>query len=182
MILDDEQLLTEVLEVREGGKYTDGADDAGGPTRWGITQATLAADRGRPVSPADVAALTEDEARSIYRRRYILEPGFGKIYDDQVRGLLVDCAILHGPGTAARFLQRAVGVPDDGVIGGVTIAALRALNPTKVWDLVFAERIAYTGRIITENLTDADRDGKADNAEHAKGWFNRFADILRSRR
>ena len=181
MIIDDEQLLTEVLEVREGGAYTNNPADAGGPTRWGITLATLAADRGRPTVAADVQALTEDEARSIYRRRYVLEPGFTKISDAQVRGLLVDCAILHGPRTSVRFLQRAVGVMDDGVFGDHTLEALRALNPPQLWDRIFAERLAFVGRIITGNLVDADHDGVPDNAEYAKGWLNRFAAILRDR-
>lgn len=181
MILSDEALLTAILEQREGGTYTDNGADRGGPTRWGITLATLAADRGRPTTAADVAALTEDEARSIYRRRYVLEPGLAKVADPQVRGLLVDCAILHGPKNAVRFLQRAVGVMDDGVFGDRTLAALRLLNPPQLWDRIFAERIAFVGRIITDNLTDVDHDGIPDNTEFAKGWFNRFADILRSR-
>ncbi len=181
MILSDEALLTAILEQREGGTYTNNPADAGGPTRWGITLATLAADRVRPTSAADVAALTEDEARSIYRRRYILKPGFARIADDQVRWLLVDSAVLHGPKNAVRFLQRAVGVMDDGVFGDRTFEALRLLNPSQLWDWILAERIAFTGRIITDNLTDADHDGIPDNTEFAKGWFNRFADILRSR-
>ena len=36
----------------------------------GITQGTLAAWRGRPVSIEEVRALTEEEAREIYRANY----------------------------------------------------------------------------------------------------------------
>ena len=172
MILDDEQLLTEILEVRESGTYTNDPADPGGPTRWGITQETLAADRGRAVTPADVAALTEDEARSIYRRRYILAPGFGKIGDSLVRGLLIDTGILHGPETAVQFLQRAVGVADDGNLGPVTLAAYFRQGTAKTFDRVLAERIASDGRQITHQPV---------KATFAEGWANRIAGILRDR-
>lgn len=36
-----------------------------------------------------------------------------------------DAAVNHGLGNASRMLQRAVGVVDDGVIGNMTIAAIK---------------------------------------------------------
>ena len=40
--------LIDTIVANEGG-YVDNAGDAGGPTRYGITIATLSAFRGRPV-------------------------------------------------------------------------------------------------------------------------------------
>lgn len=44
--------------------------DPGGATNWGITLATLAAHRGRAVGVEGVRALSRDEARAIYRKKY----------------------------------------------------------------------------------------------------------------
>jgi lysozyme family protein len=178
-MMTDTQILDDVLEREGGGTYTDRADDAGGPTRWGITQQTLAGVRGRPVTAGDVASLTREEALDIYRHQYIGAPGLGRVLDDSLRALLVDCAVLHGPKNAVRFLQRALRVTDDGVFGDLTTAALWRLDRRRLLWLVFAERVMFIGRCVTDNLTDADRDGIPDNAEFAKGWLARVGAMMK---
>ena len=37
----------------------------------------------------------------------------------------------------------------------------------------------FLGRLISKDLTDADRDGIPDNAEFAAGWFNRLGELMR---
>jgi lysozyme family protein len=75
-----------------------------------------------------VRALTEDEAREIYRAQYwnVLR------CDDLPRGLdlmVFDFGVNAGPGAAAHLLQRALGVRDDGAVGPITLAAARATDP-----------------------------------------------------
>jgi hypothetical protein len=41
-----------------------------------------------------------------------------------------------------------------------------------------SERLRLYGRLISGSLTDADRDGVPDNAEHAAGWISRAAGLL----
>ncbi len=176
-MITDEQIIDAILE-REGG-YTNRADDPGGPTNHGITQQRLAEWRCRPVTADEVRGLSVEEARTIYRHAYIQGPGLGKIQDDSLRALLVDCAVLHGPRNAVRFLQRALGVADDGAFGDVTMGALWRLDRKRLLWLVFAERVMFLGRIITDNLTDADRDGVPDNTEFAKGWLARVAAMMK---
>ena len=53
MITPRLQTLIAELIQREGG-YVDDPDDRGGPTKYGITLATLQAWRHTPVSAADV--------------------------------------------------------------------------------------------------------------------------------
>lgn len=175
--MTDEDILTDVLR-REGG-YVDRPEDRGGPTNHGITLATLSGWRGRPATAADVAALTEDEAREIYRHRYIGEPGFGAIPDARLRALLVDSGVHSGPKNAIRFLQRSLGVKDDGVLGPQTRQAIWTVQPSRLWLLVFAERMEFLGRLISKDLTDADQDGIPDNCEFAAGWLNRLGELLR---
>lgn len=129
-----DQILTE-----EGSAYTDNPADSGGPTKYGITQAALAAWRGRAVTAADVQALTEDEARKIYLDTYYSRPGFASVAtcSPAIAAKLTDAGVNVGTGTAATWLQRALNVlneqgkaysdiPADGKIGPVSIAALAA--------------------------------------------------------
>lgn len=130
--------IDNILKV-EGSAYTNRASDAGGPTKFGITQRTLAAYRGRPVTPAEVAALTEGDARAIYYSRYVVDPGFADVLklSERVGEELVDSGVNCGTGRASEWLQRALNVlnreqrdyPDvkvDGDLGPATIAALRS--------------------------------------------------------
>ncbi len=174
-----EQILNDVL-AREGG-YCDRAEDHGGPTNFGITLGTLAAWRGRPVNAAEVQALTVDEALQIYRARYVSDPGFLRIPREfgPLQVLLVDCAVLHGPKTAVRLLQRAVGTKDDGILGDFTLHALwQAPSWRAVYLGVCRERLELLGRLISHDATDADRDGITDAAENAGGWIRRAAGFL----
>ena len=56
--------------LRHEGGYGDHPADPGGATNFGVTRATLAHHRGRPVTKAEVRALTRAEAAGIYRQRY----------------------------------------------------------------------------------------------------------------
>ena len=61
-------ILDEIIR-REGG-YVNHPADRGGPTNFGITAQTLGSWRklGRPATTAEVRALTEAEARAVYRQ------------------------------------------------------------------------------------------------------------------
>jgi ferredoxin-NADP reductase len=85
-----EQILDDILR-REGG-YVNHPADRGGPTNFGITAQTLGSWRklGRPATAAEVQALTEPEARAIYRQQYITGPGFETITHPALLHLLVD--------------------------------------------------------------------------------------------
>lgn len=115
--------LTAIL--KEEGGYADHPSDPGGATMMGITRATLADWRGRPVSKAEVRALGREEAAAIYSARYWQAISA----DDLPAGLdlaLFDFAVNSGPSRAVRMLQRALGVTADGVLGPVTLSALRS--------------------------------------------------------
>jgi lysozyme family protein len=148
----------------EGG-YVDHPDDPGGATNLGITHATLAAWRGKPVTKQDVRNLTVAEAAAIYRARYW----------DAVRGdelpagvdlAVFDFAVNSGISTAIRYLQKAVGVADDGHWGPISQAALEKYSESDLIMLVLAERLDFMTRL--KNWPDASR-----------GWARRIATNLR---
>lgn len=133
-----ESVIDRIL-VAEGSAYTNDPRDSGGPTKYGITQAALAAWRGRPVGADEVERLGELEARKIYRDRYIGRPGYMPILQisPAIGAELVDTGVNLGPARATMFLQRALNAlnnsgaiyPDarvDGEAGPATVSALQA--------------------------------------------------------
>lgn len=113
--------------LRHEGGYVDHPADPGGCTNHGITRATLAAWRRKPVTCAAVAALDGAEARAIYRAHY-----WNAVRgDDLPSGLdlvVFDAAVNSGRRRAVSWLQQAVGAEPDGAIGPRTLAAVRAVN------------------------------------------------------
>jgi lysozyme family protein len=165
MTVDD--IIDDIIR-REGG-FVDHPADRGGPTKYGITQATLAEWRGHPVTIEDVKALTVEEARRIYRALYIEKPGLAAL-PEPLRGLVVDTAVHSGVKTAVRLLQKALGVPAmDGILGPATMAAVRNTNAAWLYRKMLAERIRYLGEVIT---------ARPANAVFAKGWMERVAEFV----
>lgn len=114
--------------LRAEGGFVDDARDPGGTTNMGITHRTLAYWRGGPVTVEDVRELTEREARAIYRANY-WNPVRGDDLPPGVDLCVFDASVHHGPGTAVRLLQAAVGVERDGAIGPVTLGAVAHRDP-----------------------------------------------------
>lgn len=179
------QLIDDLIR-REGSKYTDHPADRGGPTKFGITQATLLRWRRRTnpraiVNSADVAALEEGEARAIYQRDFILEPGFDRLEDESLRALLVDAGVQHGPDDAVRWLQTAIGVKVDGDLGPVTATKANSTNLRWLFAELVAVRCSYYGRLVSNDpvLKVAKEAGFRLQAENAHGWGNRLAEFIR---
>ena len=158
-----EDLISRVIE-REGG-YVDHPADRGGPTKYGITQATLAAWRRTPVTPWQVSMMTEDEARVIYRERYF--KGLEGITDPKVLEFLFDYAVNSGTGRAIKALQSAIGATPDGAWGPKSAAALKAVpDQSKLYWPLVCERLDNFLRIIGRDPSQA---------VFAAGWANRIA-------
>jgi lysozyme family protein len=156
-----DNLITNVIE-REGG-YVNHASDRGGPTNWGITQGTLAASRGRPVSIADVQALTQAEARKIYRANYFA--GLDDVTDPKVLEFLFDYAVNSGPRRAVKALQTVIGVTADGAFGPASKAALAKVKQADLYGPLICERLDFYLRIIANDPSQV---------VFAAGWANRI--------
>lgn len=157
--------------IRREGGFVNHPADRGGPTKYGITIWTLSASRGHspPCTAADVEALTEAEARQIYARRYIAEPGLDKITDPKLQALVVDIGVMSGPVKAKKLLQEALGATVDGIFGSQTYVALNTQNPDGIYRRLVAARMRDLGRIIT---------GDPSQSVFAAGWLNRLSEFL----
>lgn len=159
--------MPDVADVirREGG-YVNHPKDRGGPTKYGITQATLSQYLGREATAADVAKLTKETAHDIIASQYA-EP-FQFLPEGRLKGLLVDAAVQHGPVDAIRWLQKAAGVAPDGRLGPDTVRAVQNSDLLSLYGDVLAQRLAKL-----HTLSQTSR-GKA----FAKGWENRMKEFL----
>ena len=150
----------ERLIGHEGG-YVNHPADPGGETNWGITLRTARAEG----YTGPMRSMTRQQAKEIYRSAY-----WGRARADQYDGAigyqLFDAAVNHGIGNAVRFLQRAVGVADDGDIGPVTVAAIKRMSVTDVLARFNAERLDFYTKLTTWPT-------------FGKGWTRRVAGNLR---
>ncbi|WP_109310403.1 glycoside hydrolase family 108 protein [Ruegeria sp. AU67] len=156
-----EACLAHVLKW-EGG-YVDHPKDPGGATNHGITRKTLSAFLGRAVTKAEVKALTKNQAGQIYRLRY-----WNKVKGDELpQGLDVvalDGAVNSGPSRGAKWLQTALGVTVDGVIGRGTLgAAINVIDRVEVIQRACAARMGFLHKLRTWST-------------FGRGWARRVAD------
>jgi lysozyme family protein len=133
---DFEQAAEYVL-ANEGGLSTD-RNDPGGTTKYGIAQ------RWHP--GVDVASLTPDQAKQIYRTEYWR---FDGVNSQRVANRLLDMSVNTSLARAVRFLQRALSgmvagpVIVDGNFGNRTLEFTNAVEEQKLIDELKA-RMAYS--------------------------------------
>jgi lysozyme family protein len=106
----------------EGG-YSNNPADPGGETNWGITKRVALAN-GFTGSMID---LRQDQAKAIYRRLY-WDACACESLPESARFDVFDAAVNSGCVQAIKWLQRALGIGDDGVIGNVTFTALQSAD------------------------------------------------------
>jgi len=123
----------ELLLGHEGG-YVDNPSDPGGETKYGISK--------RSYPDLDIRNLTEGQARGIYYRDYWL-PCRCDLMPLALAIVVFDAAVNNGVGRAVRWLQTAVGVTADGIIGDATKAALGRAEQAAAIQLFHAQRIHY---------------------------------------
>lgn len=129
---DLDAYLANLVDVVEGPEYTNNPNDRGGPTKYGITQKTLARYLRKPVSPAMVEAMSRDTALAIYWQEYIELPGFDKLAEvsSPVALECIDTGVNMGVQVATVLLQRCLNtlraaLKVDGSCGPKTVEAVR---------------------------------------------------------
>ena len=153
-----EQAFTKLLG-HEGG-YVNHPNDPGGETNWGITKA-VAREFGYTGSMRD---LPRDTAKRIYRVKY-WDTVKADEMPDAVRYPLFDAAVNSGVGQAARWLQRALGVADDGKIGAITIAKAKQSDGVAVASAMIGQRLQFMTNLSTWPA-------------FGKGWARRIASLM----
>lgn len=167
MAVTDDEIVNAIIQ-REGD-YVDHPADKGGPTRWGVTLETLTVFRGKACNADDVRHLSVNEARDIYKQKYIVNAKFGQLKDDRLKAFVIDSAVNHGIVMAVKLLQRAVGVPDDGILGPVTLEAIEEKGSIKTHLRMIGQRGIFYGRIVKKDPSQC---------VFIEGWMNRLNDCI----
>jgi lysozyme family protein len=140
---------------RDDGAYHNDPHDPGGETKYGIAKASH--------PDVDIANLTVDQAIDIYQKSY-WNPLHCDLWPWPVALQVFDCAVNQGVGAAAKCLQAALEIKQDGNIGPVTIAAVEKSDA-----ILLSEDIG-TERVISYS---ADRGW----GNYKKGWVKRILAI-----
>jgi len=147
------------LMGHEGG-FSNNPKDPGKATMWGVTEAVARANG----YTGDMRDLPQEFARKVYRKLYWDKPGIVNL-PSSVQFDVFDGAVNSGPAQAIKWLQRAVGVDDDGVIGHITIKACTMLPAGVVAARYNGERLQFMTKLKTWPVFGA-------------GWARRIASNL----
>jgi lysozyme family protein len=145
----------------EGG-YVDHPADPGGATNWGVTQAVARANG----YTGHMKNFPVESAKAIYWRQYWV-PIKADELPPAIRYAVFDAAVNSGPPQAIKWLQRAIGVNDDGVVGPQTMTFARAAAPDFVNRRMLGERLKFMTDLKTW-------------PSFGRGWARRIAEMLQA--
>jgi lysozyme family protein len=128
-------------------------------TKYGISAMTYPGE--------DIRNLTHERAKELYKRDFWAAAGCDLV-PDALKFDLFDTAVNSGVGRAKKFLQRALGVQDDGVIGKETIMALTHANADKLFARFNGHRLDFLN------------DNPDQWARYGRGWAQRIAENLKA--
>jgi lysozyme family protein len=150
--------------AHEGG-FANHPRDPGGATMQGITQRVYDAWRqGRGLPARAVRHLEPAERDTIYHDQYWRAVRADDLPDGLAYAVF-DFAVNSGPARAVSTLQRIVRVAADGIMGNITLAAVRARN-----DLVgLIHEYQNARRAFVRRL--------AIYSDFGRGWERRIADV-----
>lgn len=155
MKFDD--IIDEVIKSEGGSRVTKDPLDAGGTTKYGISQ--------RAYPNLDIKQLTEQEAKNIYHLDYWIPAKTDKV-PAQIREIYFDMVVNFGRRSAVKVLQQACNgkntydIKVDGLIGNATIGACKNLEP----DRLRAYRVLKFARIVIK---------KPSQERFWFGWYRR---------
>lgn len=140
----------------EGG-YVNHPSDPGGETKYGISK--------RAYPKEDIKNLTVAKAKEIYKKDY-----WDKVKGDDlpagVDTMVFDAAVNSGIGRSIKWLQAALGVTVDGVIGPKTLIAATKADPKELILELGEQRMRFLRGLKTWNT-------------FGSGWTNRVSDTIK---
>lgn len=136
--------------------YANDPNDPGGETKWGISK--------RSYPSLDIKNLTRDDAYFIYLRDYWKVVGADDL-PQWCRFDMFDAAVHSGTAQSKRWMQFAVGVSQDGIIGPHSRAAIRRADPVTTLVRFNAARLMFMTK-------------RKNWKHHGRGWAVRMAKNL----
>ena len=138
----------------EGG-YVNDPNDPGGETNFGISK--------KAYPNLDIKNLIIDDAKAIYKRDYWYKLNLDTL-PEGISSCVFDSAVNQGTKAASVLLQRAAGVKDDGVIGPMTLAAVKSKDPMHLIRDFTVQRILMYSKLPIWSI-------------YSKNWTQRSIDV-----
>lgn len=147
------------------GEFSNDKDDKGGATMCGITQGVYNEYlQSKNIPPQPVNKITFPEIEEIYKNNY-WNRAKCDILPPELAVLHFDSAVNHGASRANKFLQRAVGAKEDGIIGPKTIEAITVIYPE-----VFITNYVHARESFYKAIVERD----ATQKKFLRGWLRRL--------
>ena len=160
------ELLMPLILKWEGG-YSNHKNDKGGCTMKGVTIGTYRQFYGQSKTCGDLKNITDKQWLEIFENGY-WNPLLGDDLKNQsVANIIVDWGWMSGIKTAAKKIQKIVGVKDDGIFGPKTLQAINSKDQETLFNDIYKEREQYYYSICESN---------PDQSVFLSGWLNRLAD------
>lgn len=157
--------------VAAEGLYSNDPSDPGGETKYGIADARDGKIDGMADLNADgvpdlkIKDVTLADAKAVYEREYWIKAKCDQM-PDGIAHLVFDSAVNQGVSPTLKMLQKALNVAQDGIIGAVTLAAIKRADQSELSGLFMAERaMRYYG---TRNFD-----------KFGRGWLKRLFIVMR---
>ena len=128
---------------------------------WGITKRVAVASG----YTGSMRVMTQAQAKAIYLARYWNAACIDRL-PDELRFHVFDAAVNSGVGQAVRWMQRAVGAVDDGVVGPETLGALVSVPGAVAAARFTGHRLQFMTSLQTWPA-------------FGRGWANRIANNLK---
>lgn len=117
----------------EGG-YVNHPEDPGGETKYGISK--------RSYPDVNIGGLSIEDAKRIYKRDFWDALNLDE-FPELLGEAMFDSAVNSGKRAAVLWLQKALGVQADGVLGPKTMAAVKATDENQLAMRFYGQRLAF---------------------------------------
>lgn len=152
----------QALLKHEGG-FVNNPKDPGGMTNLGVTKAVWEDYLGHPVSEADMRSLTAEKVSPMYKQKY-WDASKCNALPSGIDYLVFDFAVNAGVGRSIKTLQKALSVPEDGLIGPVTLHNISIMDSGELVSRFSEAKEDFYKSLKTFNT-------------FGKGWLNRSAEV-----
>ena len=167
---DVDRLMPFILKWE--GKFVDDPADRGGATNMGVTLKTWRSvgydkDGDGDIDVEDLMLLTPEEVRDrVMKPHYWDRWKADKIRSQRIADMVVDWTWCSGRWGIV-IPQRILCVPDDGIVGPLTLSAINHIDESRLYSQLWQARKDFLCRVAK----------KDDNMKFLRGWLNRLEDL-----
>jgi lysozyme family protein len=169
--------------LRHEGFFSDDKSDPGGATQYGISLSYLLSlppgqadiNKDGEVDAKDIRSLDLEKAKEIYKIGWWDRYHYSEIQDTRVATKILDTAVNVGASQAHKLVQRALGLPDDGILGPQSIKAINAFNPDKLIQGISDEVMSFYVSLTFKRIQSM---GITEGGKYLRGWLRRAYDPI----